>query len=308
MTERFLSPSEAARRLGVGVRALRLYERKGLVRPGRTQAGWRVYGPAEIERLHQVLTLKLLGLSLSRITQLLGAREPDLTALLALQEDVLAVRIHDLERARRAVQVARAKLSGEGRLSLEDLIDLVRETAMTKPFIAALKARANEVLADASIPELPKHYRGKVRDNYDLPDGRRIIIASDRISAFDKILAAIPFKGQVLTQTARWWFEATRDIVPNHVIEYPDPNVVVCRTLRMMPVEMVVRAYLAGTTSTAILTLYNAGQRTIYGHTLAVGMRANQRLPAAIITPTSKAFDGGHDEPLTAEEIIAQEL
>jgi phosphoribosylaminoimidazole-succinocarboxamide synthase len=308
MTERFLSPSEAARRLGVGVRALRLYERKGLVRPGRTQAGWRVYGPAEIERLHQVLTLKLLGLSLSRITQLLGAREPDLMALLALQEDVLAVRIHDLERARRAVQVARAKLSGEGRLSLEDLIDLVRETAMTKPFIAALKARANEVLADASIPELPNHYRGKVRDNYDLPDGRRIIIASDRISAFDKILAAIPFKGQVLTQTARWWFEQTADICPNHVLAHPDPNVVIGQTLTILPVEIVVRGYLAGTTGTSILTLYNAGQRTIYGHTLAVGMRANQRLPAAIITPTSKAFDGGHDEPLTAEEIIAQEL
>ncbi len=207
-------------------------------------------------------------------------------ALLALQEDVLAVRIHDLERARRAVQVARAKLSGEGRLSLEDLIDLVRETAMTKPFIAALKARANEVLADASIPELPNHYRGKVRDNYDLPDGRRIIIASDRISAFDKILAAIPFKGQVLTQTARWWFEQTADICPNHVLAYPDPNVVIGQTLTILPVEMVVRGYLAGTTGTSILTLYNAGQRTIYGHTWRVGMRANQKLPAPIITPT----------------------
>ena len=308
MTERFLSPSEAARRLGVGVRALRLYERKGLVRPGRTQAGWRVYGPAEIERLHQVLTLKLLGLSLSRITQLLGAREPDLTALLALQEDVLAVRIHDLERARNAVQVARTKLSGEGRLSLDDLIDLVRETTMTKPFIATLKARADEVLADATIPELPNHYRGKVRDNYDLPDGRRIIIASDRISAFDKVLAAIPFKGHVLTQTARWWFEQTADICPNHVLAYPDPNVVIGQTLTILPVEIVVRGYLAGTTGTSILTLYNKGQRTMYGHSLADGMRPNQALPAAIITPTSKAFDGGHDEPLTAEEIIARKL
>jgi MerR family transcriptional regulator, thiopeptide resistance regulator len=134
MSERFLSPSEAARRLGVGVRALRLYERKGLVRPRRTQAGWRVYGPGEIERLHQVLTLKSLGLSLTRITQLLGGREPDLTALLALQEDVLTVRINDLQRARKSVQAARAKLLSEGRLSLEDLIDLVRETVMTKPF------------------------------------------------------------------------------------------------------------------------------------------------------------------------------
>ena len=308
MSERFLSPSEAARRLGVGVRALRLYERKGLVRPRRTQAGWRVYGPPEIERLHQVLTLKLLGLSLSRITQLLGAREPDLSAVLALQEDVLAVRIHDLERARSAVQGARAKLSGEGRLSLDDLIDLVRETTMTKPFIATLKARASEVLADAAIPELPNRYRGKVRENYDLPDGRRIIIASDRISAFDKVLAAIPFKGQVLTQTARWWFEQTADICPNHALAYPDPNVLIGQTLTILPVEIVVRGYLAGATDTSVLTLYDKGQRTMYGHTLPDGMRANQKLAAAIITPATKAYDGGHDEPLTAEEIVARRL
>src|SRR5579871_5666182 len=292
MSERFLSPSEAARRLGVGVRALRLYERKGLVRPRRTQAGWRVYGPAEIERLHQVLTLKLLGLSLSRITQLLGAREPDLTAVLALQEDVLAVRIHDLERARSAVQGARAKLSGEGRLSLDDLIDLVRETTMTKPFIATLKARASEVLADAAIPELPNHYRGKVRENYDLPDGRRILIATDRLSAFDQILTAIPLKGQVLTQLARFWFETTRDIVANHVLDYPDPNVVVAQRLDILPVEMVVRDYLAGTTGTSILSMYKAGARVLYGRRFPDGLRDNEKLPETIITPTTKAFDG----------------
>ena len=97
------------------------------------------------------------------------------------------------------------------------------------------------VLDDATIAELRNHYRGKVRDNYDLPDGRRILIASDRLSAFDRILAAIPCKGQVLTQTARYWFEATKDLCPNHVLEYPDPNVVVARRLDILPVEMVVR-------------------------------------------------------------------
>jgi hypothetical protein len=105
------------------------------------------------------------------------------------------------------------------------------------------------VLSDATIPELPNHYRGKVRDNYDLPDGRRILIATDRLSAFDRILAAIPFKGQVLTQTARFWFEATGDICPNHVVAYPDPNVVLGRRLDILPVEIVVRGYLAGETS-----------------------------------------------------------
>ena len=115
----------------------------------------------------------------------------------------------------------------------------------------ALARNAHRVLRDAIIPELPNPYYGKVRDNYDLPDGRRIIIASDRISAFDRILAAIPFKGQVLTQTARFWFEKTADICPNHVLAYPDPNVVIGRRLDILPVEIVVRGYRAGTTSTA---------------------------------------------------------
>ncbi|MCG7392668.1 phosphoribosylaminoimidazolesuccinocarboxamide synthase [Microvirga sp. ACRRW] len=173
---------------------------------------------------------------------------------------------------------------------------------------AALQAYAGYVLQDATIPELPNHYRGKVRDNYDLPDGRRIIIASDRISAFDINLASIPLKGQVLTQTARFWFEKTADICPNHIIEYPDPNVAVCKKLTILPVEIVVRDYLAGTTGTSILSLYKQGQREMYGITLPDGMRDNQKLPQTIITPTTKAFDGGHDEPLTAKEIVERNL
>ena len=172
----------------------------------------------------------------------------------------------------------------------------------------ALRAHAHEVLRDATIPELPNHYQGKVRDNYDLPDGRRIIIASDRLSAFDRILAAIPFKGRVLTQTARYWFEATADICPNHVLEYPDPNVVIGRRLDILPVEIVVRAYLAGTTATSILTLYKKGEREMYGVRLPEGLRENEKLPEPIITPTTKAFDGGHDEPLSPAEIISKGL
>ncbi len=170
------------------------------------------------------------------------------------------------------------------------------------------------ILHDARIAELPAPYFGKVRDCYDLPpspgfaDGQRILISSDRISAFDRILAAIPWKGQVLTQTARWWFEQTADICPNHVVSYPDPNVVIGRRVTILPVEVVVRGYLAGTTSTSILTQYKAGARDMYGHRLPDGLRDNQALPQAIITPTSKAFDGGHDEPLTEAEIIAQQL
>lgn len=171
-----------------------------------------------------------------------------------------------------------------------------------------MQFNAAHALADATLPEFPNHYRGKVRDNYDLPDGRRIIIASDRLSAFDRILAAIPHKGQVLTQTARYWFEKTSDICPNHVLEYPDPNVVVGRRLTILPVEIVVRDYLAGSTGTSILTLYKQGQRDMYGHRFPDGLRDNQRLPQPIITPSSKAFDAGHDQPLTPDEILSQGL
>ncbi len=160
------------------------------------------------------------------------------------------------------------------------------------------------VLADVELPELPNHYRGKVRDNYDLPDGRRIIVASDRLSAFDRALAVIPDKGRVLTQTARFWFENTKDICPNHVLDYPDPNVVIGKRLNILPVEVVVRGYLAGTTGTSLLTLYKQGKRTMYGLNLPDGMRDNQVLPQPVITPTSKAFDGGHDEPLSRKEIV----
>jgi phosphoribosylaminoimidazole-succinocarboxamide synthase len=171
-----------------------------------------------------------------------------------------------------------------------------------------LTVPADQILADVVIPELPNHYQGKVRDNYDLPDGRRVIVASDRLSAFDRILCAVPYKGQVLTQTARYWFDITADICPNHVIAYPDPNVLVCRGLQMLPVEMVVRGYLAGTTSTSILTLYQAGQREMYGVRLPDGMRPNQTLPAPILTPTSKAAQGDHDAPLSPAQIIEQRL
>ncbi|MET3518478.1 phosphoribosylaminoimidazolesuccinocarboxamide synthase [Mesorhizobium sp. M4B.F.Ca.ET.017.02.2.1] len=163
-------------------------------------------------------------------------------------------------------------------------------------------------LSDAFIPELPGYYKGKVRENYDLPDGRRIIIATDRLSAFDIILASIPFKGEILTQTARYWFEETADICPNHVLEYPDPNVVVGTRLDILPVEIVVRGYLAGTTSTSILTRYRKGERVMYGMTLPDGLRDNEKLAEPVITPTSKASDGGHDEPLSKAEILDQGL
>src|SRR6266478_1890035 len=164
------------------------------------------------------------------------------------------------------------------------------------------------VLDDATLPELPNHYRGKVRDNYDLPDGRRIIIATDRLSAFDRNIAAIPFKGQVLTQIARFWFDRTADLCTNRGIEYPDPNVLVCRRLDILPVEVVVRDYLAGTTATSVWSMYKTGRREIYGIRFPDGLRENEKLPQTIITPTTKARDGEHDAPITADQILVQGL
>jgi phosphoribosylaminoimidazole-succinocarboxamide synthase len=166
----------------------------------------------------------------------------------------------------------------------------------------------DRALAAAVIPELPNRSEGKVRDSYDLPDGRRILIATDRLSAFDRVLATIPLKGQVLTQTARFWFEATRGICPNHIEAYPDPNVTLCRRLSILPVEIVVRGYLTGTTKTSIWPMYKAGQREMYGIRFPEGLRENQMLPQAIVTPTTKAFGAGHDEQLSARDIAARGL
>jgi len=163
-------------------------------------------------------------------------------------------------------------------------------------------------LIDAEFSELPDFYRGKVRDAYGLPDGRRLLISTDRQSAFDQVLAAVPYKGQVLTQTARYWFDQTADICPNHVISYPDPNVALVKNLDMLPIEMVVRDYLTGSTETSIWPMYERGERLLYGHEFLDGLQKNQKLPATIITPTTKAAQGDHDAPITEAEILETQL
>ena len=163
-------------------------------------------------------------------------------------------------------------------------------------------------LTEALFPELPGHQSGKVRESYDLPDGRRVMIATDRQSAFDHVLTAVPCKGQVLNQTAMFWFDQTQDICPNHVIEAPDPNIVFGQRLDMLPVEMVVRDYMTGSTDTSIWPMYERGERVLYGHDFPDGLVKNQKLPGTILTPTTKAAQGEHDAPITAIEIVEQNL
>ena len=152
---------------------------------------------------------------------------------------------------------------------------------------------------------LPGMRRGKVRDSYDLGD-LLLLVTTDRQSAFDRVLASVPFKGQVLNQVSAWWFENTSDIVPNHVVSIPDPNATLAMKCDIFPVEFVVRGYLTGSTSTSAWTLYEAGQRNICGNILPDGMRKNQGFPEPIITPTTKSDE--HDESITPDEIISRGL
>jgi phosphoribosylaminoimidazole-succinocarboxamide synthase len=171
-----------------------------------------------------------------------------------------------------------------------------------------LESYLNKTIDDISLPDLSAPYSGKVRQIYDAPKARRIIIATDRLSAFDRPITTIPLKGQVLTQLSRYWFNATKDICPNHVLAYPDPNVVVCRKLKMLSVELVVRAYLAGSTATSILKMYKAGHREIYGVKFTDGMRDYQKLDCPIITPTTKGAANEHDAPLTPQQIVTENI
>lgn len=153
--------------------------------------------------------------------------------------------------------------------------------------------------------ELGRRYEGKVRDNYTLPDGRRYIVVTDRISAFDRVIGTLPFKGQVLNRIAAWWFERTAQVAPNHLLSVPDPNVIEVMECEPLPVEMVVRAYVTGVTSTSIWTHYSKGERVFCGHRLPDGLRENERLPAPILTPSTKAEKGDHDVSAAREEILA---
>lgn len=144
---------------------------------------------------------------------------------------------------------------------------------------------------------------GKVRDIYTY-DNQRILITTDRVSAFDRVLGAIPYKGQVLNQLSAWWFDQLAGVVDNHTIAIPDPNVTIAREADVLPVEVIVRGYITGVTSTSLWTLYEKGERTPYGIPLPDGLRKNDPLPQPIITPTTKATGGAHDERLTRTEII----
>jgi phosphoribosylaminoimidazole-succinocarboxamide synthase len=166
-----------------------------------------------------------------------------------------------------------------------------------------IRDQLQKTLDHTDFPELGEKYEGKVRDNY-VRDGRRTLVATDRLSAFDVVLGTIPFKGQVLNSMAAFWFEATANLAPNHVINVPDPTVMVARECKLLPVEFVMRAFITGVTSTSIWTHYQKGARVFCGHALPEGMRKNQKLPHALLTPSTKAEKGEHDRSVSRAEVL----
>jgi phosphoribosylaminoimidazole-succinocarboxamide synthase len=162
-------------------------------------------------------------------------------------------------------------------------------------------------LNEADLP-LAGRQSGKVRDWFPLSDGRRLIVTTDRLSAFDRVLARVPYKGQVLNQLTNWWMHQTEDLLPNHLLAEPDPNAVVVQEAEPFLVEVIVRGYITGVTSTALWYRYSLGEREIYGYTFPEGLRKNQALPEPIITPTTKGGATGHDERLTCAEVVEKGL
>ncbi len=170
-------------------------------------------------------------------------------------------------------------------------------------------ADSSDLLAQAfrdTVIPLPGKQTGKVRDWYPLPGKKRLFITTDRLSAFDRILAAVPYKGQVLNQLSAWWFQQTADIIPNHVLSLPDPNALIAEEVSPFSVEVIVRGYITGVTSTALWYRYSLGEREIYGYHFPDGLHKNQSLPEPIITPTTKGGPTGHDERLTCAEVVEQ--
>jgi phosphoribosylaminoimidazole-succinocarboxamide synthase len=170
---------------------------------------------------------------------------------------------------------------------------------------ALLADACTRTLEATDFDALGTKYTGKVRDNYTTRDRRRYIVVTDRISAFDRVIGTLPFKGQILNRLAVHWFHETRSIAPNHMLSAPDPCVIEAKECTLLPVEMVMRAYVTGVTSTSVWTHYARGAREFAGHRLPDGLRKNQRLPEPILTPSTKAEKGGHDVTVSREEILA---
>lgn len=169
-------------------------------------------------------------------------------------------------------------------------------------YMKIIRESMNNCLVETDLP-LPEKKRGKVRDSYSYGP-YKLFITTDRQSAFDRILAAVPFKGQVLNLTSAWWFDQTKHIIKNHVISVPDANVTAAVSCSVFPIEFVVRGYITGSTETSLWTRYNRGDREYCGNSFPDGLKKNEKLPEPVLTPTTK--EEHHDRPITPAEIVSE--
>lgn len=179
---------------------------------------------------------------------------------------------------------------------------------MSPPRSHTIRSAIPHACTSVDVPQLGTKTQGKVRDIY-LHDDKRILITTDRQSAFDRILGAIPFKGSVLTLLSQFWFERTKHIIPNHMIDVVDSNVMVVHDCQPIPVEVIVRGYMTGVTNTSIWHSYQRGERHIYGIDFPDGLEKNDKLPQPVITPTTHGGGThGHDERLTKQDITDENI
>ena len=286
---------------GLTVETLRHYHQVGLLVPAEVddRTGYRRYGLRQLPRARALAALRDVGMPLADAATVVDAANRGARRALLV------------EHRRRLVEAARR---AAGRVSAMDRM-IEREDLMQSPLRAGAVTPAlsderiarelSGTLGRTDFCHLGVRHEGKVRDSY--VDGDvRTIVTTDRMSAFDRVLGTIPFKGQVLNEIASFWFDATADIVANHLVEVPDPNVVRVRECAPVPLEFVVRAYITGVTKTSLWPSYQAGARTIGGHRLPEGLRRNERLAAPILTPTTKLE--ARDRNLSRDDAIAEGL
>jgi phosphoribosylaminoimidazole-succinocarboxamide synthase len=166
-----------------------------------------------------------------------------------------------------------------------------------------LKAQLPHTLERLDLPALGDLYRGKVRDNYTRGD-RIVMVTTDRVSAFDHVLGTIPFKGEVLSRLTAFWFEKVKDLAPTHIVEVPDPSVMVVKKAQALPIEIVIRGYITG----SLWRDYQAGKAGAYGIDWPAGLRKDQKFERPIVTPSTKEQYGKHDEPISEQAILERKL
>lgn len=273
---------------GLSITTLRHYDEVGLLVPADVdpRTGFRRYRIDQVDRARRVRMLRSVELSPEDIAAVLDGDDSTARVVMQRHRDALDERSTQIER-----------LIGQLDTYIEKGLGLISDKRIGREMEGTLESTSFAGLGD--------RHSGKVRDSY-VQDGVRTIVTTDRVSAFDRFLGTIPFKGQALNAVANYWFEATSDIIPNHLLDVPDPNVVRVRECEPVALEFVVRGYITGVTRTSLWFNYEGGSREVAGNTLPDGLRKNERLASPILTPTTKFEE--HDRNLSRGQAIEEGL